>query len=157
MKDVPFAFYKTQMRIRVTTPETRDFSSLGYCVIEMTHVPNVGPALHIHLRGPETFIVLEGTYTFFLGESDETLTATTLHAGQSFTAPAGVGHRYLVGDTPGRLLVICPPDLENYFWEVAQSLQSDTPLTREAEFAIAHRYGQDFVQSVNDAPHWGHK
>jgi quercetin dioxygenase-like cupin family protein len=160
MKDTPFNFYKTQMRIRVTTQETRDFAPHGYCVIEMTHVPSVGPALHIHPRGSETFLVMEGTYTFFVGTSEADLAATTLIAGESFTAPAGVAHRYLVGETGGRLLVTCPPDLEHYFWEVSQHLQyqqAETPLTREAEFAIAHQYGQDFVQTATDAPHWGHR
>lgn len=118
----------------------------AYAVIEMIHPPNVGPALHIHPRGPESFFIIEGSYTFVRGT--ETI---TLVAGQAISIPAGTPHRYTVGPAGGRALVICPPGLENYFHEVAGLLQrGNLPIAEE--FAIASRYGQEFIDRSS---HWG--
>ncbi len=57
-------FHGTRMRLHLRTAETGG----AYGLIEMWHPPNVGPALHLHLRGPETFLVLEGSYRFTRGE-----------------------------------------------------------------------------------------
>lgn len=120
----------------------------AYAVIEMIHPPNVGPALHIHPRGPESFHIIEGSYTFVRGE--ETL---TLVAGQAVSIPAGTPHRYTVGPTGGRAIVICPPELEHYFQNVAELLKQG-PLPIAEEFAIASQFGQDFLDSSS---HWGVK
>ena len=137
-----FDFRGTRMTVSLSTADTTG----GYAVIEMVHPPNVGPALHIHPRGPESFFIIEGSYTFVRG--GETITVT---AGQAVSIPAGVPHRYTVGLTGGRALVICPPDLENYFQSVAGLLQRG-PLPIADEFAIAARYGQDFLDQKS---HWG--
>lgn len=130
------------MTVSLSTTDTAG----AYSVIEMIHPPNVGPALHIHPRGPESFFIIEGSYTFVRG--DETI---TLAAGQAVSIPAGTPHRYTVGPAGGRAIVICPPELENYFQSVAELLKRG-PLPITEEFAIASRYGQDFLDS---ASHWG--
>lgn len=118
----------------------------AYSVIEMIHPPNVGPALHIHPRGPESFYIIEGSYTFVRGS--ETI---TLAAGQAISIPAGTPHRYTVGSAGGRAIVICPPGLEHYFSGVAELLKHGA-LSISEEFAIAARHGQDFLDRSS---HWG--
>ena len=144
MKNIPFVFHTTQMVVRVTTEETQG----RYAVLEMAHQPSVGPSLHTHPHGPESFLVLEGSYTFFYDDTEQ-----TLHSGQAVTVTANTPHRYLVGPTSGKLLVICPPNLEDYFWKVAQRLQTGA-LSLEEEASIAAQYGQDFLELTG---HWGHR
>ncbi|MEO8623584.1 MAG: cupin domain-containing protein [bacterium] len=128
------------MTIRVTTED----SGL-YALIEMHHPPDVGPALHVHPRGPEAFYIVEGAYTFYRDSE-------VIHAGpgKSVVIPAGVAHRYRSGPAGGRALVISPPDLERYFWEVAERLRVGV-LPLDEEFAIATANGQDFLER---AGHW---
>ena len=135
MKNTPFLFHKTYMTIRLTTEDTAG----AYCVIEMQHVPDVGPALHMHPRGCESYLVLAGSYTFTSGGVE-----THLHPGQAISIPAHTPHCYKVGPEGGRLLVICPPGLENYFWTVAQKGHEGT-ITLQEEYAIAAEHGQVFL------------
>jgi quercetin dioxygenase-like cupin family protein len=137
-----FDFRGTRMRVSLSTAETAG----AYSVIEMIHPPNVGPALHVHPRGPESFLILEGSYSFVRG-----METTELVAGQAICIPAGTPHRYKVGATGGRAIVICPPELENYFLSVSELLKRGAlPVTQE--FAIASKHGQDFLDSSG---HWG--
>lgn len=144
MKTDSFEFRGTQMTVSVGTAEAGG----SYCVIEMLHPPNVGPALHIHPRGPESFFIIDGNYTFVRGS--ETL---TIGPAQAISIPAGIPHRYTVGPMGGRAIVICPPELENYFQNVSDLLQRGI-LSIDEEFAIASRYGQDFLDRSS---HWGDK
>jgi len=137
-----FDFRSTRMTVTLSTADTAG----AYAVIAMIHPPNVGPALHVHPRGPESFYILEGSYTFVRGSE-----TVTLAAGQAISIPAGTPHRYTVGPAGGRALVICPPELENYFQTVAGLLKQG-PLPVAEEFAIASRYGQDFLENSS---HWG--
>jgi mannose-6-phosphate isomerase-like protein (cupin superfamily) len=142
MKAEPFNFRGTMMTVSLSTADTAG----EYAVIEMKHPPNVGPALHIHPRGAESFFIIEGSYTFVRGTEN-----ITLGPGQAISIPRGVPHRYKVGPTGGRAIVICPPDLEHYFINVSKLLREGTvPL--EEEFAIAARHGQDFLDKSS---HWG--
>ncbi|HEY0512220.1 MAG TPA: cupin domain-containing protein [Thermoanaerobaculia bacterium] len=142
MKDQPFPFYATQMTVRLTTPETGG----GYALMEMRHPPGVGPALHVHPRSAESFYVLDGRYKFFRDE--ETVEASP---GMAVTIPAGVPHRYVSGPDGGRILVMTPPGLEEYFWTVSKLLQKG-PVSMDEEFAIAARLGQEFLDGHG---HWG--
>lgn len=137
-----FNFRGTHMTVSLTTADTGGL----YSVIEMCHPPNVGPALHVHPRGSESFFIIEGAYTFVRGA--ETL---TLGPGQAIAIPAGTPHRYTVGPHGGRALVICPPGLEQYFQKVADLLKSGA-LPLDQEFAIAASFGQDFLDRSS---HWG--
>jgi quercetin dioxygenase-like cupin family protein len=136
-----FVFRGTRMRVHLSTATTGG----SYALIEMTHPPSVGPALHIHPRGPESFFVLEGEYTFSLGS-----TTIVVSAGEAVAVPAGVAHRYVVGATGGRALVITPPELENYFIDIAKRLESG-PVQLAEEFEVAARYGQEFLDHEG---HW---
>ena len=142
MKNETFQFYVTQMTIRLTGEETAG----AYSLVEMRHPGGVGPALHVHPRSPESFFVIEGTYTFYRGE--ETVEA---QPGTAVTVPAGVPHRYVSGPDGGRLLVIMPPGLEQYFWIIAGRLKHG-PVPMAEEFALAAELGQDFI---NGEGHWG--
>ena len=129
------------MTVSLSTVETGG----KYAIINMVHPPNVGPALHIHPRGPESFYIISGSYHFVRGEQQ-----ITLGPGEAISIPASVPHRYTTGPEGGRALVICPPDLENYFESVAELLQADA-LSLTGEFAIAKRYGQEFLSTSG---HW---
>jgi quercetin dioxygenase-like cupin family protein len=142
MNTPSFDFRGTRMTVCLSTADAAG----AYAVMEMVHPPNVGPALHVHPRGPESFYIIEGNYTFLRGV--ETI---RLVAGQAVSIPAGVPHRYTVGSAGGRALVICPPGLEEYFQSVAARLQRG-PLAIPEEFAIASRHGQDFL---DHSSHWG--
>jgi quercetin dioxygenase-like cupin family protein len=144
MKTESFDFRGTKMTVSLPTADTAG----AYAIIEMIHPPNVGPALHIHPRGPESFYIIEGSYAFVRGND-----TVTLVAGQAVSIPAGIPHRYTVGPTGGRAIVICPPDLEHYFQTVAELLKQG-PLSIADEFAIASRFGQDFLDRSG---HWGMK
>lgn len=141
MKNPSFDFRGIIMTVRAATAETAG----AYALIEMIHPPSVGPALHVHPRGPETFIVMEGEYVFTRGDE-------TIHArpGDCVIVPRGVPHRYRVGTSGGKALVICPPGLESYFLAVSGLLRSD-PVSLEREFKIASEFGQDFL---DDHGHW---
>jgi len=143
LKDQPFQFYVTRMTIRLTTPETGG----AYALLEMRHPAAVGPALHVHPRAAESFVVLAGEYTFFLDG-----TTVTAGPGQAVSVPAGTPHRYVSGPEGGHLLVIMPPGLEEYFWTMSQRLQSGA-VPMEEELALAARLGQDFHPGADG--HWG--
>jgi mannose-6-phosphate isomerase-like protein (cupin superfamily) len=137
-----FNFRGTRMTVSLSTADTGG----AYSVIEMIHPPNVGPALHIHPRGPESFFIIEGSYTFVRGS--ETCKRV---AGEAVSIPAGMPHRYTVGAEGGRAMVICPPGLEQYFQSVAELLERGS-LPIAEEFLIAARFGQDFL---DNSAHWG--
>jgi quercetin dioxygenase-like cupin family protein len=57
-------FRKTIMVFKTRLEETNN----AYSTILMTHPPSVGPALHLHPDGAETFFILKGDYIFTLNE-----------------------------------------------------------------------------------------
>jgi quercetin dioxygenase-like cupin family protein len=137
----PFVFRGTRMHVHLSSRDTAG----AYALIEMVHQPSVGPALHTHPRGPESFFVLEGEYTFTVGHA-----TILVQAGAAVAVPAGVAHRYVVGASGGRALVITPPGLEHYFTEIAKRLDRG-PVPLEKEFEVAARYGQEFLDPKG---HW---
>ena len=139
MTDEPFDFHGTRVAVLLRTAETGG----RYALVEMWHRPNVGPALHVHPRGPESFYVIEGTFTL----GDETRTAGP---GDAVSVPAGVPHRYAVGSAGGRALIVVPPGLEAYFEGVGRLLATGL-VSWDQEVSIAAAHGQDFVDG---AGHW---
>ena len=116
-----------------------------YSVLSATHLPDRGPALHVHPRGAETFVILDGAYTFHRG--DEIIHAV---AGESMSIPAKVPHRFVAGPAGGKVIIISPPGLDRYFWEVGiASAQGELSFADEAQ--IATKNGQDFRDS---GAHW---
>jgi mannose-6-phosphate isomerase-like protein (cupin superfamily) len=134
-------FHGTRVRVHLRTADTGGV----YGLLEMWHPPSVGPALHVHPRGPESFLVLEGDYTFIVGSE-----SAAAGPGSAVTVPAGVPHRYEVGAAGGHVLVVCPPGLEQYFEQVA-SQGAERPLSWQEEMAVAAEHGQEFLDR---AGHW---
>ena len=86
-------FYKTKMVFKTTLNQNNNL----YSTILMTHPPLIGPALHIHPDGPETFFVLEGEYDF-------TLDNKPLKAGKGdfVFVPQNTPHKYKSGANGAR-------------------------------------------------------
>ena len=142
MKNFPFDFHGSQFTIKVLSSESND----RYTVLDVIHAPNIGPAEHQHPAGPETFSVLDGDYEFFLnGESIKA------KAGDVICVPTGASHRFVTGSNGGHVIVVSPPNLEFYFWEVSQLLaKGDVSFEQESE--IGKKYGQIFLDG---SKHWG--
>ena len=136
---------------KITLKVSKEDSEGKYTLFEMIHPPNVGPALHIHPNAPEAYYVLEGEYKIRFGKKEE---EALYHAkkGDFVFIPKGVEHKYQSGPDGGKVLVISPAGLENYFAEVAAILKAGGTITWKMEQEIAHRYGQDFLESLK---HWG--
>ena len=135
-------FRGTKMHLKVSENDSEG----KYSLIEMTHPPNIGPALHIHPKAPEAYYVLDGNYTIQCGER-------TFHAkaGEFVFIPKGVPHKYQSGSKGGKALFISPAGLEKYFKEVADILQTGQ-IAWASEQEIARRCGQEFLDSLK---HWG--
>jgi mannose-6-phosphate isomerase-like protein (cupin superfamily) len=136
-----FDFHGTKMIIIASTSETNG----SHTILQAIHPPNVGPALHMHPKGPETFQIIQGEYRFLIG--DKNIEAKKYDI---ITVPKGVPHKFSSGSNGGQFLVTSPPDLENYFYEVSQLLLKGN-VSWDIESAIAKKYGQVFLQNTN---HW---
>ena len=141
MKNQPFDFHGSQFTIKVLTSESND----RYTVLDVLHAPNIGPAEHQHPDGPETFSVLNGDYEFFL--NGESIKAKT---GDVICVPTGASHRFVTGSNGGHVIVISPPNLEFYFWEVSKLLEKGN-VSFEKESEIGKKYGQIFLDG---SQHW---
>ena len=141
MKNKTVDFHGTKMTVKILSSET----SGTYSIIHFVHPSNVGPALHIHPRGSESFHILKGEYQFLVGEK-----IIIAKAGDTIIVPKGISHKFNSGDTGGEFLVISPPELENYFYEVSQLLTKGI-VTWEIESNIAKKYGQILLENTN---HW---
>ena len=141
MKDKSFDFHGSKFTIKILTSESNN----KYTILDILHAPNIGPANHKHPNGPETFYIVEGHYEFFL--NDESIMA---RAGDVICVPTNVTHRFVTGKNGGHVLVVSPPNLEFYFWEVSQLL-AKSDVSFEEESKIAKKYGQIFL---NGTKHW---
>ncbi|MGL5890580.1 MAG: cupin domain-containing protein [Bacteroidia bacterium] len=137
-------FRKTKMVFKTRLSDTGATGS----TIVMTHPANIGPALHLHPNGAETFFVLEGSYTFWMNDEQ-----TETSAGDFVCIPANIPHRYTSGAEGGKLIVHTPPSVENYFIEIAELLKQGE-VSAETEFECAKRNGQLFLTPDGD---FGHK
>jgi quercetin dioxygenase-like cupin family protein len=135
-------FRGTKMTVKVSERQSEG----AYSLIEMAHPPNMGPALHIHPKGAEAFYVLEGEYTIRCGEN-----VYPAKVGDFVFIPKEVPHNYHSGAKGGKVLVLSPAGLENYFAGVADALKVGT-ITWELEQEIAKKYGQEFLDKLK---HWG--
>lgn len=62
----------------------------AYTLIEMTHPPNAGPALHVHPKAAEAYYVLEGEYSVHYGDKE------ILAKARDFVfIPKGTPHNYI--------------------------------------------------------------
>jgi quercetin dioxygenase-like cupin family protein len=141
VKNKPFDFHGAKFTIKVLTSETNG----DYTVLDIVHPPNIGPALHMHPKGPETFYIVDGNYEFILdGKS------ISGKSGDVIFVPKGVPHRFIVGSQGGRAIVISPPELEFYFFKVSELLDKDE-VSYEVESNIGEQYGQIFLDNTK---HW---
>ena len=141
MKNKTFDFHGTKMTIKILSSETND----SYSIIHFVHPSNVGPALHMHPRGSESFHILKGEYRFLIGDKN-----IDAKMGDTIIVPKGISHKFNSGNNGGEFLVISPPDLENYFYKVSQ-LSTKGTVTWETESDIAKQHGQIFLENTN---HW---
>ncbi|MBA3978886.1 MAG: cupin domain-containing protein [Nitrosopumilus sp.] len=141
MKDKQFDFHGALFTIKVLTSETDG----SYTILDVIHPPNVGPALHLHPKGSETFYIIKGDYEFILdGKSIKG------KAGDVIYVPKGVPHRFVVGYNGGHALVISPPELEFYFFKVSELLDKGE-VSYVTESNIGKQYGQVLLDSTK---HW---
>jgi quercetin dioxygenase-like cupin family protein len=141
VKDKPFNFHGAKFTIKVLTSET----SGSYTVMDIIHPPNLGPALHMHPKGSETFYVIEGKYEFILDGKQ-----VVGKSGDVILVPKAVPHRFIVGPKGGHAIVISPPDLEFYFFKVSELLFKGD-VSYETESNIGKQYGQVFLDNTK---HW---
>jgi quercetin dioxygenase-like cupin family protein len=138
VKDKPFDFHGAKFIIKVLSSETYD----TYTMIDIIHPPNIGPALHIHPKGSETFYIVEADYEFILdGKS------ATGKPGDVIFVPKGAPHTFIVGYKGGHALVISPPDLEFYFFKVSELLAKGE-VSYETESSIGKQCGQVFLDNT---------
>ncbi|GKS66482.1 hypothetical protein YTPLAS73_00290 [Nitrosarchaeum sp.] len=71
-------------------------------------------------------------------------------SGDTVCVPTGTPHRFVTGDKGGHSIVISPPNLEFYFWEISK-LMSIRNVLFEEESKIGRKYGQVFL---DDSRHW---
>lgn len=141
-KGTQINFRGTKIKVKVSGERSEG----TYTLLEMTHPPNVGPALHIHPKAPEAYYVLKGKYSIRYGEK-----TVIAKAGDFVFIPKGTPHNYQSGPEGGKVLVISPAGLEGYFAGVADALK-ERPITWEMEQEIARKYGQEFLDGLK---HWG--
>ena len=141
MKDKPFDFRGAKFTIKVLTSETNG----SYTILDVIHPPSLGPALHIHPKGSETFYIAEGEYEFILeGKSVKG------KPGDVIFVPKKAPHRFVVGYKGGHAIVISPPELEFYFFKVSELLDKGE-VSYETESSIGKQYGQVFLDNTK---HW---
>jgi quercetin dioxygenase-like cupin family protein len=138
-------FRKTTMVLKTPYGENNG----GYLQLLMTHPPHIGPGLHIHPTGPETFLVVEGSYTFTLGENEIKTTK-----GDFVFIPQNIPHKYNADENGGQLFVTTPEAVVNYFKTISSKLLNGEEVTNEFEYECAKANGQIFVDSEGG---FGHK
>lgn len=141
MKDKPFDFHGAKFTIKVLSSETEN----KYTVLDIFHSPNLGPSLHKHPKGSETFYIIEGDYHFILNGK-----SINGKPGDTIFVPKDTPHRFEVGPKGGHAIVISPPDLELYFFKIGELLVKG-PVSFEEESSIGEQYGQVFI---DDTKHW---
>jgi quercetin dioxygenase-like cupin family protein len=118
----------------------------AFTVIETTTPPHAGPPLHVHDREDESFYVLEGVFEFHIGSS-----STRAQAGAFVMAPRRIPHRFQnVGETHGKLLIVCQPAGFEKFVEEFATLPPDQPPDMEKMLALGRKYGIDFVAETSE-------
>jgi quercetin dioxygenase-like cupin family protein len=138
-------FRKTKMILKTAPNE----NNAGYMQLLMTHPPHIGPGLHIHPTGPETFLVIDGSYTFTLGEQ-----IIETGKGDFVFIPQNIAHKYNAGEQGGQLLVTTPEAVVNYFKTISSKLLNGEEVTAAYEYKCAKANGQIFIDSEGG---FGHK
>lgn len=130
--------------IKVTAADTGGQMS----IVEMTHPPGWEAPLHVHHREDEAFWLLDGDATIQVG--DETIEA---HAGDYVFGPRHIPHRYTVGESGCRMLLIMTPGgFEKLVREMSEPAASRTlppashePPNMERVAAVAEANGCELL------------
>jgi len=131
-----------QITIKVGGEDTEG----AFTAIETITPPQAGPPPHVHEREDETFYILDGEFEFRIGGS-----ITRAKSGSFLMAPRRIPHRFQnVGDTPGKLLVVCQPAGFEKFVEEFATLPPDQPPDMEKMVAIGQKFGIEFVQETSE-------
>ena len=101
--------------------------------------------MHTHPRGSETFYIVEGDYIFVLDGKP-----IRGKPGDTIYVPKETPHRFEVGPKGGHAIVISPPELEFYFFNISE-LSSTREVLYDEESYIGTKYGQVFL---DDTKHW---
>ncbi len=141
VKDKQFDFHGALFTIKVLTSETDGI----YTILDVIHPPNVGPALHLHPKGSETFYIINGDYKFILdGKSIKGKAENVIFV------PKGVPRRFVVGHNGGHALVISPLELEFYFFKISELLDKG-----QVSYVTESNIGEQFCQDLLDSTkHW---
>ncbi|MBJ7595663.1 MAG: cupin domain-containing protein [Candidatus Dormibacteraeota bacterium] len=128
-----------QMSVKASREQTNGAFSL----LEATEPAGFGPPLHIHHDAAEAFYVLEGEYIIFLGERE-----LTCPAGSFIFIPAGIAHRFRVGNVASRKLnLFAPAAMVGYFDELSQA-NNNGDIDPSLRSAIATKYSMEVLGSV---------
>lgn len=128
--------------------ETAEDTAGQMSIIEVTEPPGMEGPLHVHHREDEAFWVLEGEATIEIG--DQTIHAK---AGDYAFGPRDIPHRYTVGDSGCRLLMICTPGgfdgLVRDMSEPAARRELPPPMEQEPDWGrvarVAEAYGCELL------------
>ena len=107
-------------------------------VLEVKTPPGQGPPMHIHLEQNGWMYLLESSFGLQCGTE-----MTVLRTGDSFMAPKGIPHAYVViGDPPARHLNIYDPagEIEAFFRDYEKNHQPGVRLTPEQTAAAEKQY-----------------
>ncbi len=110
--------------IEMLTSETNN----SYTILDVFYPPNLGPAIHMHPKGTETFYIIDGSYEFILYDN-----SIIGKPGDTIFAPKETLHKFVVGHKGGHPLVISPIHLEFYFFKVNYPKKEKPPIQQNTQ------------------------
>ena len=111
----------------------------GLVVLEGVAQPKSGPPLHVHHREDEAFYVVEGKFLFEYGD-------TRVEGGPATYVflPRDIPHCFQnIGDTAGRMMVICQPAGLELFFEDVSKLQGPPDPAKIGP--VAQKWGMEIL------------
>ena len=117
---------------RTTTKISGDATDGQFTLAEHEHPPGFGRPLHVHTHSCEAVYVLQGEYTFEIEGH-----VWVAGPGAVQFVPAGIEHRFRVGDSGGRVIIVFSPPSMTAYYEAVSNLGSLAP---EEEQALAAQH-----------------
>ncbi len=93
-------------------------------VFEYTGLAKVGPALHVHFKQDEIFMVMQGEYRFVVGTETH-----VLKAGQTIFLPRNIPHTWIQLSDTGKMIYMMQPagKMEEFFVLMNRLKEMPTP------------------------------
>jgi quercetin 2,3-dioxygenase len=93
-------------------------------VFEYTGLAKVGPALHVHFKQDEIFMVMQGEYRFVVGTETH-----VLKAGQTIFLPRNIPHTWIQLSDTGKMIYMLQPagKMEEFFVLMNSLKEMPTP------------------------------